>query len=93
MEMTQKNTMPDVILVENDKSGWFPAEWDTGPDFVDQNDVTKYIRADLHTDLLKQAREAMYGARFHKTNEHVFAELNKAIRAIDKALGENKTPN
>lgn len=46
-------------------------------------------RADLHTDLLKQAREAMRGARFHKTNEHVFAELNKAIRAIDKALGEN----
>ena len=90
MEMTQKNTMPDVILVENDKSGWFPAEWDTGPDFVDQNDVTKYIRADLHTDLLKQARKALFCTEMRLANNFIPtpSELDDALTAIDKALGE-----
>ncbi len=89
------NKTPDVILVENDKSGWFPAEWDTGPDFVDQNDVTKYIRADLYTDLLKQARDALATCRNTAPPfqcDFIFDEslVYGALTAIDKALDESK---
>lgn len=92
--MTQQNTMPDVIYlaVTHDHKDCLSCEAYYSSSDVDgfEGLTGKYIRADLYNDLLKQAREAMYGARFHKTNEHVFAELNKAIRAIDKALGETK---
>lgn len=78
--------MPDVIYAWmgfNDNGSW-----DNKP--CPCCESTKYLRADPVIVLLKQARSAMDGARFHKTNEHVFAELNKIIALIDKALEETE---
>lgn len=80
--MTQQNTMPDEIWADS-FNDWYSR------DILDEDPIgfkrTKYIRADLHTDLLKQARHYLDGVARDAYDNRLVCEI---IHNIDKVLGE-----
>ena len=76
--MTQQNTMQDEIYMDED--GIEESSMNSGL-------KTKYIRADLHTDLLKQARHYLDGVAHDAYDNRLVCEI---IHNIDKILGEQK---
>jgi hypothetical protein len=97
--MTQQNTMPDNIEL-----GYFYAGCPMSEYFFSVIDketkleplmTAKYIRADTHTDLLKQARDALNSANnTYLGSEYVYVLkpdiVEQTIAAIDKVLGGDK---
>lgn len=82
--MTQQNTMPDEIYATPYETDKGHGEWDASQIAL----TTKYIRADLHTDILKQARLMIVElCHDHKT---LFDDANNLITEIDKVLEEIK---
>jgi hypothetical protein len=97
-KMTQQNTMPNVIwAIERGYFDDFYSDsmgrvWHaTERDCQEEDEVegsAKYIRADLHTDLLKQARDALVSLDYLYDHMRPDAmELyEKSIDAIDNIL-------
>lgn len=90
--MTQQNTMPDEIWADS-FNDWYSR------DILDEDPIgfkrTKYIRADLHTDLLKQAYKQIdilsnLITVDNLTQQMMFKNAQKVMKQIDKALGETK---
>jgi len=86
--MTQQNTMPAVLYlgVTHDHKDCLSCEAYYSSSYIDgfEGPTGKYIRADLHTDILKQVRDQV---EFCKKHDHFFS-LDKTMALIDKALGE-----
>ncbi len=82
--MTEQNTMPDVIYC----SLWAKSEnplFLIGPWLdLETNDATKYVRADIHTNLLRQARDALIAQA--EISELYLDSTGEAIEAINKVL-------
>jgi hypothetical protein len=92
--MTQQNTMPAVLYlgVTHDHKDCLSCEAYYSSSYIDgfEGPTGKYIRADLHTDILKQARKALFCTEMRLANNFIPtpSELDDALTAIDKALGE-----
>lgn len=87
--MTQQNTMPAVLYlgVTHDHKDCLSCEAYYSSSYIDgfEGPTGKYIRADLHTDLLKQARHYLDGVARDTYDNRLVREI---IHNIDKALGE-----
>lgn len=87
--MTQQNTMPAVLYlgVTHDHKDCLSCEAYYSSSYIDgfEGPTGKYIRADLHTDLLKQARHYLDGVARDAYDNRLVCEI---IHNIDKVLGE-----
>lgn len=97
--MTQQNTMPAVLYlgVTHDHKDCLSCEAYYSSSYIDgfEGPTGKYIRADLHTDLLKQAYKQIdilsnLITVDNLTQQMMFKNAQKVMKQIDKALGETK---
>lgn len=95
--MTQQNTMPDGVFMPDEIWATPVKTWSKfEKPATNKGDMTcnrkcaaryRYIRADLHTDLLKQARHYLDGVAHDAYDNRLVCEI---IHNIDKILGEQK---
>lgn len=95
------STMPAVLYlgVTHDHKDCLSCEAYYSSSDIDgfEGPTGKYIRADLHTDILKQALDALKDMYRNGCNqgwgdnyEYSMKQTNRVLTAIDEALGENK---